>query len=127
LKEIKRRVEFWNRYKNELKDLPLILPPDPENNTKHGMHLFTILLKTEDAKMSRDELLNKLHMMNIGTGVHYRAIHFHPFYQKNYGYQIGDFPNAEFISDRTLSLPFSAKLRDEDVSDVINALKEILS
>jgi dTDP-4-amino-4,6-dideoxygalactose transaminase len=123
----KRRVKIWKRYQDELKDLPLILPSEPEKNTKHGMHLFPVLLKIEEAKISRDELIFKLHKMNIGTGVHYRAIHFHPYYKKTFGYKNGDFPNSEFISDRTLSLPFSAKLNDEDVGDVVGALKETLS
>lgn len=123
----KRRVEIWNRYKKELKNIPLILPPEPELNTKHGMHLFIVLLNLEDVKITRDELIAKLHKMNIGTGVHYRALHFHPYYKKAFGYKRGGFPNSEYISDRTISLPFSAKLKDEDVGDVVNALKEILS
>ncbi|HVO72457.1 MAG TPA: DegT/DnrJ/EryC1/StrS family aminotransferase, partial [Ignavibacteriaceae bacterium] len=85
------------------------------------------LLKLEETNLTRDELLLKLHLINIGTGVHYRAIHFHPYYKNTFGYREGEFPNSEFISYRTLSLPFSAKLTDEDVSDVINGLKEILS
>lgn len=126
-KNYKRRVEIWNRYQSELKDLPLILPPEPGKNTKHALHLYVILLKTEELKINRDELLLELHKRNIGTGVHYRAVHFHPYYEKTFGYKIGEFPNAEYISDRTLSIPFSAKLIDEDVTDVVNALKEILS
>jgi dTDP-4-amino-4,6-dideoxygalactose transaminase len=64
--------------------------------------------------------------MNIGTGVHYISLHLQPYYRDTFGYKMGDFPNAEFISERTLSIPFSAKLTDEDVSDVINSLKTIL-
>lgn len=123
----KRRVEIWKRYKRELKNLPLTLPPEQEPNTKHGMHLFIVMLNLEEVKNTRDELIAKLHKMNIGTGVHYRALHFHPYYKKTFGYKERDFPNSEFISHRTLSLPFSAKLSDEDVGDVVGALKEILS
>jgi len=49
--------------------------------------------------------------------------HLHPYYQQTYGYKRGDFPNTEWISDRTVSLPLSAKLTDEDV---IEAVKKIL-
>ncbi|MGE5401920.1 MAG: DegT/DnrJ/EryC1/StrS family aminotransferase [Ignavibacteriales bacterium] len=122
----KRRREIWQRYKTELKDLPLLLPTEPSENTRHAYHLFTVLLDRDKAGISRDKLLAELHKRNIGTGVHYIALHLHPFYQEAFGYKAGDFPNAEFISERTLSIPFSAKLTDEDVSDVINALKEIL-
>jgi dTDP-4-amino-4,6-dideoxygalactose transaminase len=120
-----RREEIWKRYKERLKNLPLVLPPDPEPDTKHAYHLFTILVDSEKTNLTRDKVLQSLHEKNIGTGVHYLALHYHPFYQEKYGYKIGDFPNAEFISDRTLSIPFSAKLTDEDVEDVISALYEV--
>ena len=63
---------------------------------------------------------------NIGTGVHYRAVHLHPYYRDTYGYGRGDLPNAEWISDRTISLPLSPKLSDDDVDDVISAVTSIL-
>jgi dTDP-4-amino-4,6-dideoxygalactose transaminase len=122
-----RREAIWYCYKNELKDLPLLLPPDAEPNTRHAYHLFTVMLDIDNTKITRDELLTSLHKMNIGTGVHYIALNLHPYYQNALGYKKGDFPNAEFISERTLSIPFSAKLSEQDVTDVIDALKKILS
>lgn len=121
-----RRKEIWKRYKKELANLPLLLPPEPANNTKHAYHLFTIMVNTEKTKVTRDELISRLHRKNIGTGVHYIALHLQPYYREMYGYKRGDFPNADFISERTLSIPFSAKLTDGDVGDVIDSLKEIL-
>jgi dTDP-4-amino-4,6-dideoxygalactose transaminase len=63
----------------------------------------------------------------IGVGVHYVALHYHPYYQSTFDYKIGDFPNAEWISDRTVSLPLSAKLTDDDVADVVEAVNDILA
>lgn len=123
----KRREEIWNKYNKRLKKLPLILPKDPEPNTIHAYHLYTVLLDIDNVKLTRDDLLNALIKEKIGTGVHYTALHLHPYYQNTYGYKRGDFPNTEFVSDRTLSLPISAKLTDEDVNDVIEALEKILS
>ena len=67
-----------------------------------------------------------MHQRNVGTGVHYIALHLHPFYQKTYGYRSGDFPNAEWISERTVSIPLSPKLTDDDVEDIIEAVKDVL-
>ena len=75
---------------------------------------------------TRDDLLDALHRQNIGTGVHYRALHLHPYYRDAFGYQLGDFPNAEWISERTLSLPLSPKLTEEDVADVVTAVRRTL-
>jgi dTDP-4-amino-4,6-dideoxygalactose transaminase len=123
----KRRREIWYRYKKELANLPIILPPEPASNTTHALHLFIIMIDTQKTKITRDELISRLHRKNIGTGVHYIALHLQPYYREIYSYQRGDFPNADFISERTLSIPFSAKLTDEDVGDVINAVRESLS
>jgi len=64
---------------------------------------------------------------NIGVGVHYIALHLHPYYQEAFGYKKGNFPNSEWISDRTVSLPLSAKLTDKDVEDVIEAVTRLLT
>lgn len=50
----------------------------------------------------------------------------HPYYRDKFGFQVGDFPNAEHIGERTLSLPLSAKLTDRDVEDVIVAVRRVV-
>ncbi|MDO8727137.1 MAG: DegT/DnrJ/EryC1/StrS family aminotransferase [Candidatus Methanoperedens sp.] len=122
----KRREEIWNIYNEAFEDLPVFTPAPIEPHTRHAYHLYTLLLDTDRLKINRDEFLDEMTRRNIGVGVHYIALHLHQYYQKEFGYKRGDFPNAEWISDRTVSLPFSAKLRDQDVKDVIDAVKEIL-
>lgn len=121
-----RRQKIWNRYNEAFADLPVFLPAPVEPNTRHAYHLYTLLLDIDNVNLTRDQFLAELTSRNIGVGVHYIALHLHPFYQKNYGYKRGDFPNAEWISDRTVSLPLSAKLTDEDVEDVVQAVFNIL-
>lgn len=122
-----RRLAIWQRYMTEFADLPLFLPAPFEPDTRHGLHLFTILVDLERVSCDRDDVLNALTKENIGVGVHYRALHEHPYYRDTFGYKKGDFPNAEFISDRTISLPISAKLTDQDVSDVIAAVRKVMT
>lgn len=120
-----RRREIWDIYNQSFKELPLILPSPVPPDQRHAYHLYTPLLDLERVRCTRDEFLQALHKENIGAGIHYVSLHLQPFYQKTYGYRKGDFPNAEFISERTFSLPFSAKLTDQDVEDVIKAVKKI--
>jgi dTDP-4-amino-4,6-dideoxygalactose transaminase len=122
----KRREEIWNRYQTAFADLPCQLPAPVEPNTRHAYHLYTLLIQTEALGITRDEVLNALAARNIGTGVHYLALHQHPYYSQTFGWKCGDFPQAEYISERTLSLPISAKLSDEDVEDVIYAVRAVL-
>ncbi|HWP46817.1 MAG TPA: DegT/DnrJ/EryC1/StrS family aminotransferase [Candidatus Limnocylindrales bacterium] len=121
-----RRNEIWKRYDEALAELPLTLPAPVEPYMIHARHLYTVLLHIDRIKKSRDQVLNELIQENIGTGVHYTALHLHPYYRQAFGYKPGDFPNAEYIGERTLSLPLSPKLTDEDVEDVIKALKKVL-
>ena len=120
-----RRQAIWARYDQAFETLPVVRPAPVEPGTVHGRHLYTILLKTEAIGKSRDEVLNELIRRNVGTGVHYTAVHLHHYYRQTFGFKPGDFPNAEWIGARTLSLPFSAKLSDQDVEDVIAAVNEV--
>jgi dTDP-4-amino-4,6-dideoxygalactose transaminase len=121
----KRREEIWARYDQAFADLPVIRPAPIEAGTVHARHLYTILVKAEELARTRDWVLNELLRWKIGTGVHYTALHLHPYYRQTFGYQPGDFPNAEYIGARTLSLPLSAKLSDQDVEDVVAAVREV--
>ena len=122
----KRRSEIWNAYCEALRELPVFLPTTPAAGTRHAHHLFTLLLDLENLTLTRDECLERMTAQKIGVGVHYRAVHLYPFYQERYGYRVGQFPAAEWISDRTFSLPLSPKLTDEDVSDVVRAVERTL-
>ena len=120
------RRDIWRQSDEAFQGLPVFTPAPPEPETKHAFHLYTLLLDINHLNVTRDDFLNEMAKRNIGVGVHYIALHLHPFYQKTYGYKKGDFPNAEWISERTVSLPLSAKLSDSDVHDVIEAVVTIL-
>jgi dTDP-4-amino-4,6-dideoxygalactose transaminase len=118
-----RRNEIWKMYDDAFAGLPVMRPAPPEPDTVHARHLYTLLLDIDAIGISRDEFQRRLHERNIGTGIHFIAVHLHKYYRETFGYKRGDFPNAEWISDRTISLPLSAKLSDEDVEDVIEAVR----
>jgi len=124
---LKRREEIWHRYDDAFQNLPLDIPPPPEENTTHARHLYTILLKLDELTADRDTIQQALYEENIGTGIHFIALHLHPYYQETLGYKRSDYPNATYVSDRTISLPLSAKLTDDDVTDVIKAVTKVLT
>lgn len=121
----KRREDIWKQYDEAFKNLPLSIPSPTEKETRHARHLYTILLNLEKLKVDRDTFQQALYEEKIGTGIHYISLHLHDYYRKTYGYCPEDFPNARYISERTISLPFSAKLTDGDVEDVIYAMKKL--
>jgi len=123
----KRREEIWKMYDDAFSGLPLLTPTIPEEDTVHARHLYTVLLDIDRTGMKRDYVQEELYRRNIGTGIHFISLHLHPFYKNKYGYERGDFPNAEWISERTLSLPLSAKLTSRDVADVVEAISGIFT
>jgi dTDP-4-amino-4,6-dideoxygalactose transaminase len=122
----KRRKEIWDQYDRSFVNLPVFTPAPPETNTRHALHLYTLLLDIDNLDITRDQFMDKMTKNNIGIGVHYIALHLHPYYRKTFGYKKGDFPNAEWISERTVSLPLSAKLSGKDVDDIVSSVKSIL-
>ncbi len=120
------RQEIWNAYNDAFSELPVFIPAPVESATRHAYHLYTLLIDIDNLNITRDDFLNEMAKRNIGVGVHYIALHLQPYYQKAFGYKRGDFPNAEWISDRTVSLSLSAKLTDADIEDVIEAVRGII-
>ncbi len=121
-----RRSEIWDTYDRALSGLPCDLPPPPAPGSVHAHHLYTPLLQLERLTVTRDEVLEALTAENIGVGVHYLAIPAFTFFRDTFGWSLGDVPNADFIGERTLSLPLSAGLSDSDVQDVCTAFRRIL-
>ncbi|MFC1753138.1 DegT/DnrJ/EryC1/StrS family aminotransferase [Thermoproteota archaeon] len=122
----RRRKILWNRYKEAFRDLPLRLPAEPLPGIKHGYHLFTVLIDEKKAGITRDAFLLAMHKENIGTGVHYRCIPSHPYYEQTYNWRASDYPNSKQIGEQTASIPFAPKLSNSDTKDVIRAVKKIL-
>ena len=123
---LERRQQIWEMYDVAFADLPVVTPLAPEPDTVHARHLYSILIDIDRIKISRDQVQQKLHEMNIGTGIHFVSLHLHEYFKKAFGFEPDDFPNAKYISERTISLPLSPKLTDEDVEDVISAVREVL-
>lgn len=120
-----RREQVWAMYDEAFSELPVTLPAPAEEGTRHARHLYTLLVD-DDAPVTRDAFLEGMTQRKIGVGVHYMSIPEHPFYQQAFMWNPDHYPNARDIGRRTLSLPLSPKLTDDDVRDVIDAVKDVL-
>lgn len=92
---------------------------------KNSWHLFVIMLDLPKLKINRNRFIEELKLRGIGTSVHFIPLHIQPYYAKKYGYRKGDFPVAEKIYERIISLPLYPKLTASDVERVILAVKEV--
>lgn len=125
---IERRTNLVRLYTLAFQEIeglkPLHSVPYPQ---RHAWHLFVVRLEMERLRIDRDRFLELLKEHNIGAGVHFPALHLQPYYQDKWGYRSGDFPNAERVSERILSLPLFPTVSLEDVKDVAEAVGEVLA
>jgi len=121
-----RRREIVSMYRKGLEGLPgIVLPPEPAQGDVHSWHILTPLIDIDYLGFSRDEFMARMRELNIGTALHYQALHLFSYYAREYGWKRGDFPGAEFVSDRIVSIPLFPAMTDGDVADVIEAIRRV--
>ncbi len=118
----RKRDILWGIYEEELNDMKGVRLLKILLDVKHARHLFTILVPPE----KRDSLLQTLQNRGIGLAVNYRPIHLLKYYRETFGYSEGDFPVAEKIGRRTISLPLYPSLEEGQARYIVKVLKEEL-
>jgi len=118
-KYLQKREKVAQLYEKKLKKLKKVKLLSVPKHTKSARHLFTILVK------KRDKALLKLQKKGIGVAVNYRAIHLLHYYKKEYNYKKGDFPIAEYIGERTLSIPLHPNLQKKEIKKIIKAVSKL--
>ncbi|MDR3476398.1 MAG: DegT/DnrJ/EryC1/StrS aminotransferase family protein [Gammaproteobacteria bacterium] len=123
---IARREELAERYQAALADWSQwTLPETPAYPHRHAWHIYTPLINPVSANMTRDEFMLAMKEKNIGTGLHYRAVHLYPYYRERFGFNLGDFPHAENVSERIVSLPLFPGMTDAEHDRVLDVMYSI--
>jgi perosamine synthetase len=123
-KFLKIREKYAKIYDENLKNVEEIVIPKVRKNVRHSYHLYPILL--ESKKLKRDEFIEELKKQGIGASVHFLPVHLHPYYKNKYKYKEGDFPVAEKIYKKIVSLPLYPKMEESDIIRVVKSIKNIL-
>lgn len=118
-----RIVQIYNRAFGKIPELRI---PKVKKNIRHTWYLYPILINKELLKIDRAKFIQALKAENIGSSVHFIPVHFHPYYKNAFGFQKGDFPNAEYVYERLISLPIHSTMSMEDAHDVVAAIKKIV-
>jgi len=122
----KKREKAWTFYNKSFSDLPIGLPAPIAKNIHHAKHLYTLLIDKKESGISRNEFMQALHKRGVGTGVHFIPVHLHKYYREHFNYKAGDYPNAEYIGEKIVSIPLSAKLTDFEVKKVVKIVRETI-
>ena len=118
---------IWRSYQHAFENLPVQRPLEPALQIRHAYHLYTILIDKKKTGIGRDYFLETMSKKGVGVGVHYLSIAEHPYYQKTFGWQPKNYPNAMRIGRQIVSLPLSAKLTKYDVDQVISTVRSVLT
>jgi dTDP-4-amino-4,6-dideoxygalactose transaminase len=120
-----RRKEIARRYDEAFTGIPGVRIPATRDADEHGWHLYVLQIEADELTIDRDEFIRQLVALNIGVSVHFIPLHLHPYWRDRYNFRPEDFPNASGAFKRILSLPIYAKMSDEDVRHVVEAVREI--
>jgi dTDP-4-amino-4,6-dideoxygalactose transaminase len=100
------------------------LPPDPPDRV-HAWHLFSIRLHLDRLAMDRNTFIQELNRCGIGTSVHWRPLHLHPYYVDEFGWNAADFPVATREWERLVSLPLFPGMETDEMEYVVKHVAEI--
>ena len=121
-----RRRDVAARYNQAFADLPGVTTPVEYPHVESAWHLYQIRLKLESFTVGRRQIFDALRAENIGVNVHYIPVHLHPYYKERFGYRGGEYPVAEQAYETLLSLPMFHAMSDQDVDDVVRAVRRVI-
>jgi len=121
-----RRTEIARLYSLAFEGMPELQIPADRSDCQHSWHLYMLRLNLDTLKIDRAQFVMEMKRRNIGCSVHFIPLHLHPYYRETYGYKPTDFPVAYGEYLREVSLPIYSRMTDEDVHDVIAAVREIV-
>lgn len=124
---IATRQRYANLYDEAFADIPEIGTPITRPDRSHTYHLYPIRLDLERLSIDRAQFIEELKACGIGTSVHFIPVHIHPFYQNCFGYRRGDFPSAEALYERIVSLPLYPRMSEADLDDVVRAVRYLVA
>ena len=123
----RRRREVVAAYAQGLGGLKAIQLPVERPEVESAWHLYVIRLNLAHLTIDRNAFIEELKTRNIGTSVHYLPVHMHPFYRDKYGFKPEDCPVAADAFSRMLTLPLHPGLSEQDVQDVVAAVRDVVS
>jgi dTDP-4-amino-4,6-dideoxygalactose transaminase len=122
-----KRASLAAVYDELLREVPEIARPGvPGYDHTHTWHLYVIKVRDE-AGIGRDRFIAELKARNVGTGIHFRAVHTQPYYAQKYPRWTGALPETEWASERLCSIPLFPMMDEDDVVYVVDAIRDVLA
>lgn len=120
-----RRTELAARYSCGLRDCRAYQMLQVTPDVQHAWHLFVILIEPKFFSITRDQLIDELKALGVGTAVHFIPLHRHPYYRDKWGYRPDQFPIAEWYFERCISLPLYPGMSEDAIDLIVEHLRAL--
>lgn len=120
-----RRQEIVQKYNEAFKDIPALILQREIDESDTCRHLYIIQLDFDKLRCTRREFFDAMSAENIQCQIHYVPVYWFPYYE-HMGYEKGLCPVAENIYKGIMSLPLYPAMSNQDIKDVIVAVKKII-
>jgi perosamine synthetase len=94
-------------------------------STTERMSWFVYVIRLPKG-LERSAVMSALETRGVPSRPYFSPIHLQPFYMERFGYSAGAFPQAEALARRSLALPFSGVMAENQVEYVCEQLLEVL-
>lgn len=118
-----RRQQIAQCYLQQLQHTPFLPLAHPTWPHRHAWHLFILRIDPQRCGLDRDEFRRQLALRQIGSGIHFLAVHQQPWYRQQQPYL--SLPNSEWNSERLCSIPLFPQMTEEQCQRVIDAVQDI--
>jgi UDP-4-amino-4,6-dideoxy-N-acetyl-beta-L-altrosamine transaminase len=116
---IQKRRKVAKNYNNSFVEIKNLIIPEAHNDVEHSFHLYPLQIQFDKLSLKKVQFFEKMKKLGINLQVHYIPIHLQPFYQKNYGFNRGDFPISENFYKNEVSLPIYPSLNEQEQNHII--------
>jgi perosamine synthetase len=123
---LESRRQVAQQYIERLMTNRYLILPTIEHVGQMSWFVFVVRLNDLFDPGDRDSIMHKLRAAGIGCNNYFPPIHLQPYLVEQFGYKPGDYPICEYVSARTLALPFFTGMTSNQISQVCATLERIL-
>jgi len=121
---IDKRASVAAWYGNKLKEISGTEVPAIAPYTTR-MSWFVYVIRFSQG-IDRDKVAAELGQLGVPARPYFVPIHLQPYMISRFGYKNGDFPITEDLGQRSLALPFSSVMTEEQVDYVCQSIEDVI-
>ncbi|MFH1894252.1 MAG: DegT/DnrJ/EryC1/StrS aminotransferase family protein [Candidatus Zixiibacteriota bacterium] len=125
MQRMRIRAAHW--YDDALADIEEVILPPRDAESDHAWHLYIIRISCQKLSIGRDQVIERLTELGVGTSVHFIPVFMHPYYRKQYKLKSRDYPRSADVYKSVITLPLFPGIRKSEVAEVARRLKIVLA